>query len=259
MNDTLKARLIQLADEYENAAFIEGDPSWFMHQVESPADREAMAFLAQSVSYGSRVQFLPRIQWMLERSEGHPDAWVRTGAFEKDFPGEGRECFYRLYTCATVRDFIRAYRQLMTEHGSLGKYVAARADKDAKKAVAAICEWFAAHGSTGVIPADTASACKRLCMFMRWMVRSGSPVDLGLWAGDIDRRSLIMPLDTHVLRQAVGLGLLNSRTASMSAAIRLSRALAEIFPDDPLKGDFALFGYGVTAESAGRPKLIAEQ
>ncbi len=259
MNDSIKDKLIRLAHEYENAAFLEGDPSWFMHQVQSDADREAMAFLAQSVSYGSRAQFLPRIQWMLDRSQGHPDAWVRGGGFEADLRGEGRECFYRLYTCATVRDFLRSYRQLMNEHGSLKQYVGARADKDAGKAIGAICDWFASHGSHGVIPADTTSACKRVCMFLRWMVRSGSTVDLGLWADIIDRRSLIMPLDTHVLQQAVGLCLLSSRTASMSAAIRLTRALAQIFPDDPLKGDFALFGYGVSAEPAGRPRLIAEQ
>ena len=82
-------------------------------------------------------------------------------------------------------------------------------------------------------------------MFLRWMVRSDSPVDLGLWSKFIDRRTLIIPLDTHVLQQSVRLGLLNSKTATMSTAIRLTKTLAEIFPEDPLKGDFALFGYGV--------------
>ena len=82
-------------------------------------------------------------------------------------------------------------------------------------------------------------------MFLRWMVRDGSPVDLGLWADRIDKKSLIMPLDTHVLTEASRLGLITSRCTSMSAARRLTAALAEVFPDDPLKGDFALFGYGV--------------
>ena len=90
-----------------------------------------------------------------------------------------------------------------------------------------------------------------------WMVRSGSPVDLGLWAGFIDRRTLIMPLDTHVLAQSVRLGLLTSGTASMSAARRLSDTLATIFPDDPLRGDFALFGYGVTRQDL--PAVISTE
>jgi uncharacterized protein (TIGR02757 family) len=80
------------------------------------------------------------------------------------------------------------------------------------------------------------------------MVRSDSPVDLGLWKDFIDRRCLIIPMDTPVLQQSVRLGLLNSKTATMSTARRLSAALMEIFPDDPMKGDFALFGYGVNAQ-----------
>ena len=98
------------------------------------------------------------------------------------------------------------------------------------------------------MPKNTSSACKRVCMFLRWMVRSDSPVDLGLWADVIDRRTLIMPLDTHVVQEGMRMGLLNSRTASMSTARRLTDAMLRIFPDDPTKGDFALFGLGVDEE-----------
>ena len=82
-------------------------------------------------------------------------------------------------------------------------------------------------------------------MFLRWMVRDHSPVDLGLWTDIIDKRTLIMPLDTHVMQEANRLGLLSTKTTSMSTAIRLTEKLRETFPDDPLKGDFALFGIGV--------------
>lgn len=77
------------------------------------------------------------------------------------------------------------------------------------------------------------------------MVRDKSPVDLGLWSEFIDKRTLIMPMDTHVVQEAIALGLLNSKSNSMSNAVKLTNKLSEIFPDDPLKGDFALFGYGV--------------
>ena len=76
-----------------------------------------------------------------------------------------------------------------------------------------------------------------------------SHVDLGLWADIIDRRTLIMPLDTHVVQEALRLGLLKSRTASMATARRLTDAMLEVFPDDPLRGDFALFGLGVDEET----------
>ena len=87
-------------------------------------------------------------------------------------------------------------------------------------------------------------------MFLRWMVRSDSPVDLGLWSDFIDRRTLVVPLDTHVLQEAKKLGLLKSTSASMSAARRLTASLAEAFPEDPSRGDFALFGYGVSGEQS---------
>lgn len=82
-------------------------------------------------------------------------------------------------------------------------------------------------------------------MFLRWMVRDGSPVDIGLWSDIIDKRTLIMPMDTHVLQEATRLGLMTSKAASMSSAIKLTERLREVFPEDPLKGDFALFGVGV--------------
>jgi uncharacterized protein (TIGR02757 family) len=77
------------------------------------------------------------------------------------------------------------------------------------------------------------------------MVRDKSPVDLGLWADFIDKKSLIMPLDTHVMQESRNLELIGSKTASMSTAIELSETMLEVFPDDPLRGDFALFGLGV--------------
>ena len=127
-----------------------------------------------------------------------------------------------------------------------------RHDEDTQKVVitaADICRFFAENGATKTVPQDTKSACKRICMFLRWMVRDGSPVDLGLWADIIDRRTLVMPLDTHVLQEAQKMGLIKSRTASMSAARRLTDSMREAFPDDPLKGDFALFGLGVDENS----------
>ncbi len=82
-------------------------------------------------------------------------------------------------------------------------------------------------------------------MFLRWMVRKESPVDLGLWNDIIDQQTLIMPLDTHVIQEANRLGLIKTKSTSMKVACELTEKLRKIFPEDPLKGDFALFGYGI--------------
>ncbi|MBP5396877.1 MAG: TIGR02757 family protein [Bacteroidales bacterium] len=245
MTDTL----IRYAQQYETVDFLNGDPSWFMHQVEGMENQETMAFLASCLSYGSRKQFMPKIQQLLDSSEGKPYEWVRNGGYGKMFCPDDGHCFYRLYTNATMCRFLTAYRQLLTDYRTLGNYVRQNAS-DGFGAVKAICGYFGGKGVSVVVPKDTQSACKRVCMFLRWMVRDNSPVDLGLWADFNDRRTLIMPLDTHVLAEAMRLGLLNSRNATMSTAIKLTESLAKIFPDDPLRGDFALFGYGVSHPAA---------
>lgn len=232
------------ADKYETRDFIVGDPSWYMHQVEGNLNRESMAFLASVFSFGSREQFMPKIASLLEWSRGDIDNWLRSGEFRQRFRPDDTHCFYRLYTYGSTARFLEAYSRLLNSHGSLGKYVHANASAGIE-AVASICKYFGDCGAGAIVPKDTTSSCKRVCMFMRWMVRDNSPVDLGLWSSFIDKRTLIMPMDTHVVTQSVRLGLLTSRTASMSAARRLTMAMSTVFPDDPLKGDFALFGYGV--------------
>jgi uncharacterized protein (TIGR02757 family) len=234
--------LIQLAELYETPDFIVGDPSWWMHQVDGERNQEATAFVASVLSYGSRAQFMPKIGQLLDYAEGDMDRWLRTGAYAERFAIGDKQCFYRLYNNDTMRRLFDAYRDMLLQHGSMGTYVSGTA----LQAVESICRWFAEHGVSVVVPKNTTSACKRVCMFLRWMVRDGSPVDLGLWKGIIDKCTLIMPLDTHVVSEAMKLGLLQSRCASMNAALRLTDTMREAFPDDPLKGDFALFGYGVS-------------
>jgi uncharacterized protein (TIGR02757 family) len=239
-----KELLKQYAEQYETMKFLDGDPSWFMHQVSGDENQEAMAFIAASLSFGSRQQFMKKIQAILVWTRGDVDAWVRTGRYAEHLKEGDESCFYRMYTCDTMYRFLHTYQQLLKEYGTLGQYVRSEAT-DGMSAVEAICRYFAQHDISVIIPKDTKSACKRVCMFLRWMVRTDSPVDLGLWGDFIDRRTLIIPLDTHVLQQSVKLGLTTSKMASMSAARKLTKSLAAIFPDDPLKGDFALFGHGV--------------
>lgn len=242
--DNLKYLLIEYAKRYETTDFLATDPSWFMHQVDGNRNRETLAFIASCLSYGSRKQFFPKIQYILECSHGEVYDWVYYGRFDKDIPDDTKRCYYRLYTFHTMNTFFHALKDLLTEYGTIGEYVSRNAN-DGYSAIVAICTYFSGKGIEVIIPKDTKSACKRVCMFLRWMVRDGSPVDLGLWSGYLDKRTLIMPMDTHVIQEANKLGLLKGKGASMAAARKLTARMAEIFPNDPLKGDFALFGYGV--------------
>ena len=238
--------LTSLANKYERADFINGDPSWFMHQVEGDSNKEILAFIASSLSYGSRKQFLPKIESLM--INGDYAKWLKNRDYEKIVPHTD-ECFYRLYTKAMMNDFLNALAQMIEQYGSMRGFIMSIKNPDKKlsalDAVKALTSWFATHGSTGVIPKDASSSCKRVCMFLRWMVRDNSPVDLGLWSDLIDKSTLIIPMDTHVLQEATKLGLITSKCTSMNAALKLTKKLREIWPDDPVKGDFALFGLGV--------------
>ena len=158
MDGEVKRLLGKYAAKYEKAEFLEGDPSRFMHLVTGAANQEATAFVASGLSFGSRSQFLPRIQWLLDCAHGDMDRWIRTGAFERDMKHGDSRCFYRFFTYS----------------------------------------------------------------------------------------------DMHVVQEARRLGLLTSTCTSMSVARRLTAKLAEVFPDDPCRGDFALFGYGVDESSGAK-------
>lgn len=249
--DELFALLRRLADRYETAGFINGDPSWFMHQVDGRENQETIGFLASVLSYGRRDLFLPRIHFMLDRSGGQPYRWVRDGLYMADIP-DNDACYYRLYNNQMMRRLLDALRDMTHSYGSIGGFVEQTATShNAIDALNALGDWFLKRGIKGMVPSPRTSVAKRPCMFLRWMVRDSSPVDLGLWATFIDKRTLYVPMDTHVMQEAQKLGLISSKSASWHTVERLTAALAEVFPDDPAKGDFALFGYGVDAERQG--------
>lgn len=250
--------LVILANKYERKEFLVGDPSWFMHQIDGDTNRELLAFIASALSYGSRKQFLPKIQLILDHinatTHGDVPEWLLTRQYDAIIPPHSTTAFYRLYNNAFFNSFLTALAQMVHEHGSIKEFLRTSMNSsDSLEAIALISHWFHAQGSKEVIPKfphygevlGSASSCKRVCMFLRWMVRDDSPVDLGIWADIIDRRTLIIPMDTHVVQESIRLGLITSKSTTMSNAIRLSERLSEIFPDDPIKGDFALFGLGV--------------
>ena len=93
---------------------------------------------------------------------------------------------------------------------------------------------------------DPAAANKKINLLRRWMVRCDGKVDLGLWKAS-DPADLVIPLDVHVYTQAEALGLCKRRSKDFATALEITDSFREIFPGDPAKGDFALFGYGVTS------------
>ena len=95
-DNSTRELLIRYAEEYETSSFINGDPSWFMHQVEGETNQEVTAFVAASLSYGSRSQFLPKIQWLLDSADGNMSEWLSSGNFSNVVSADNNQCFYRM-------------------------------------------------------------------------------------------------------------------------------------------------------------------
>jgi uncharacterized protein (TIGR02757 family) len=237
--------LSEYAERYETETFLFDDPSLFMHKVDGENNQEIIAFIAAELSYGKRELFFPKIQYIIDCSHGEVEKWILSNNYVNDIP-DNTGCYYRLYSNHIMHNFIKRIKQLIEEYGSLRKFAISNTkDKDALTFINAITKYFNTDEISHIIPKDTKSSCKRICMFLRWMSRTSSPVDLGLWSDIIDKRTLIMPMDVHVIQEACRLGLKTGKSASMKSARKLTDIMLEIFPDDPLKGDFALFGYGV--------------
>ena len=236
----LKGLLIRLADRYETEEFIKGDPIQFPHEVMkrggSRHDIEISAILSSWLAYGNRKQFCSTLQALHELMGYKPVEYLCSQSWRifKDC----NEAMYRFNTyhdLYTLFDNLRSYYLHIYKGFTIGEVVDYR-DNPLMKLI----DMF---DNIKGFPKNSESACKRLNMLLRWMARQDSPVDLGLW--DIDPSKLIIPVDTHVHRMALDLGLTKRRQADMKTALEITDAMREIWPEDPTKGDFALFGYGV--------------
>lgn len=244
MTENLKLELKELAEKYETCSFVNEDPSQFLRWYSEINDIEAASFIAAMLSFGSRKQFIPKIKLIFEKADksGGICEWLKSEDYKK-FDGQGK--FYRFYSYSDMRDLFNVLCDILLREKTLGDFLHSKWNK--KKSVSfdladIIGETFC---DARIVPKGKTSANKRVYMFLRWMVRTDSPVDLGLWTW-YNPENLVIPLDVHVLQESIRLGLLaeNSRP-NRKTAMELTEKMKEIWPNDPCRADFALFGLGV--------------
>ena len=244
-NDNLK----RWAEQYETADFINADPVQIPHRYDSRVNIEISAFVTAWIAWGNRKQIIKKADFIdREIFKGEPYHYIVGNTVERGNRPEweqykgSTDCLYRTFTFGDFHDLCARLYDVYTSAENMEAAIKKAPETNGETALATLQSLF---GSVNGIPDfETQSACKRLCLFLRWMCRKGSPVDFGLWT-ICDPRNLIIPLDTHVHKQALRLGLVKRRTPDLQTAIEITDRFAEIFPDDPTKGDFALFGYGV--------------
>ena len=219
---------------YHRADFIQSDPVQFPHRYTLKQDIEVSGLLTAIMSFGNRKQILKKADELHGLMGDSPYQYVLSCQWEKDFPSGATNSFYRMLSYADFYGYFRRLYIACTQFESLEEALMLYPGIPMEK----LCAF---------LEVSAKSPQKKLNMFLRWMIRRDSEVDLGIWES-FDRRDLIVPLDTHVCRVAHYFKLTDTETFSLKNARQITAALATVFPDDPCLGDFALFGLGVNGE-----------
>ncbi|MCX7636487.1 MAG: TIGR02757 family protein [Cyclobacteriaceae bacterium] len=251
----LKKLLEEKFLQYNQPGFIENDPISIPHRFSKRQDIEIAALFAATLAWGQRVTIIQSCTQLLDRMDNDPYNFV---LHHRETELKRFEKFvHRTFNSTDALYFIEFLKWFYQRHTSLeDAFVPPEGAADIGPGLVRFHKLFfslpdyPSRTRKHVPTPERKSACKRLNMFLRWMVRSDNHgVDFGLWK-KIKPDRLICPCDVHVERVARRLGLLKRKQVDWLAAVELTEALRSFDTNDPVKYDFALFGLGL--ESNGR-------
>jgi uncharacterized protein (TIGR02757 family) len=247
---TVKELLDGLYDKYNRQEFIANDPILIPHRYSRREDIEISGFFAAHLAWGGRAAIIKAAYSILERMEDAPFDFIcnHTDSDLKRFSS----FVYRTIQAADLQFFIKALQSIYNHHGSLEQVFKEGISNRCHDTFNAIQHFRSLMLETPHLsrsekhlanPASGAAA-KRTNLFLRWMVRKDDRgVDFGIWKS-IRPSLLICPLDIHTGNAARELGLITRKANDRVAAEQLTKILREFDPEDPVKYDYALFGYG---------------
>jgi len=238
---------------YNHVSFIEHDPISIPHSFTSKQDIEISAFWTAMLSWGQRKTIINKAKELMTLMDGAPYDFIM---HHQDADLQRLLTFkHRTFQPDDTLYFISFFREFYENHESLEEAFVGDDASDVKMMLTGFHERFFSlpdmlqrtkkHVSTPV----RSSSCKRLNMFLRWMVRQDAAgVDFGLW-DRISPAQLMIPLDVHVFKVSRRLGLLDSKRPDWHAVEDLTATLRSFDASDPVKYDFALFSMGVLEKS----------
>ncbi len=244
-----KETLDELYALYNRREFIHPDPLEFLHHYDDPLDREIVGMVASALAYGRVHQILRSVSEVLHRMGESPSRFIlehSPATIHKRF----RDFRHRFTGGGQLAALLCGMKGLIQSHGSLRASFAMKCkldDETILPALTAFVEELSEEARDELItllPSPRkGSACKRLNLFLRWMVRSDD-VDPGGWGG-VGACKLIVPLDTHMHRIGLDAGLTRRKQADLRTALEVTQAFREIVPEDPVRYDFALTRLGI--------------
>lgn len=251
MNNTeLKIYLDSLYIKYKNK-YSSKDPVWILHNFKEAKDIETAGLITSSYAYGQVDQINVFINKFLKNIDFKVHEFTSNYSEHKD-KKYLKDLYYRFNTGDDLSLLIINIKNALSAYGSL-QNLFLRAYAPQHQNVLPALSYFSHElnkisndGSRYpyLIPVSgKKSACKRLNLFLRWMVRKDE-IDLGIWE-NIDRSKLIMPVDTHIYSVSRKLGLVKRKSCDMKFALELTEKLKKFDENDPVKYDFALCHVGI--------------
>lgn len=252
----LKDFLDRKFEEYNQPFFIKDDPVSIPHLFSQQQDIEIAGFFAATLAWGRRNSIINSCNRLLELMENQPYEFIMNKNENPATLNSFVKFAHRTFNSAdlfTFLDFLHYHYTVQKEQSletAFTKDVKA-GDKNTENALNGFYNYFfnsriefEKRTMKHVAAPFKKSACKRLNMFLRWMVRKDNKgVDFGIWK-NISPSQLICPLDVHVARVSRHFNLLNEKQTNWKAAVELTENLKSFDPNDPVKYDFALFALG---------------
>lgn len=249
--------------KYNHRDLIGDDPLRFIYQYSDPADMEIVGFLSSALAYGRVQQIGKSLTKLYDIMSPSPADFI--AGFNKSRRKSLAGFKHRFNTGEDIADLCELLKKVLRKHQSLEKFFLLGYNESDKNIIPALsmfcdqlCDMYArSHDgkvSRGLMyllaSPSRKSACKRLNLFLRWMVRSDD-VDPGLWKS-VDQSKLIVPVDVHMARLCKILGFYCRKTVSLATAVEITENFAKILPADPVKYDFALSRIGIIESCSGK-------
>lgn len=245
---SLKEFLDKKVDEYNQPFFIKGDPVCIPHLFSKKQDIEIAGFFAAIFAWGNRTTIIQKSKELMQRMEMKPHAFCLSDDETRLKAIEGFK--HRTFNDTDLLYFIEFFHCHYHHHSSLEQAFTMHG-RTIEEMLTGFHQYFFSlpdvprRTRKHIADPSRGSTCKRLNMFLRWMVRyDKSGVDFGIWK-EISPSQLICPIDLHVARVARHFRLLDRKQTDWQAALELTEYLRTLDKDDPVKYDFALFGLGV--------------
>jgi len=246
----LKAFLDEKFYEYNQPAFIENDPVQIPHLFDKKEDIEIAGLLTATIAWGNRASILKNSQRLMKEMGYFPHEFIMNAS--KNELTAFENFVHRTFNGIDAIFFIQSLKNIYENHNGLEAVFSKGYENE--HSIAGALAYFRSvflqvphlkRSEKHVSNVEKNASCKRLCMFLRWMIRDDNRgVDFGLWK-KIPTSALMLPLDIHTGNISRMLGLLERKQNDWKAVEELTANLRIFDPEDPVKYDFAIFGLGV--------------